>query len=142
MRRPVIPKNSPGAGPIADSSLLHAFAQLPEHQPLNRLTRSVHAAAWCTIAGEIVAVREDVGRHNALDKLAGWLLTSGDTQTAGFVLVTSRLSFELVCKAAAMGASLLAAVSAPTSLALELAATAELPLACLGPGGAIVRFPS
>ena len=142
MRRPVIQKKSQGVAPITDSALQHAFAKLPAHQPLNQLTHSVHAAAWCTIAGEVVMVREDVGRHNALDKLAGWLLTSGDTQTAGFVVVTSRLSFELVCKAASMGASLLAAVSAPTSLALELAATAELPLACLGPGGAIVRFPS
>jgi FdhD protein len=140
MRRPVIQQSTQAPRTVTDAALRGVFDQLPGHQPLNQLTHSVHAAAWCTIAGEIVMVREDVGRHNALDKLAGWLLHSGDTQTAGFVAVSSRLSFELVCKAAAMGASLLAAVSAPTTLALELGGTAGLPLACLGPGGAIVRF--
>lgn len=140
MRRPVVRKPANAAQLVSDAALQRAFAELPAHQPLNELTRSVHAAAWCTMAGEIVVVREDVGRHNALDKLAGWLLRAGDTQTPGFVVVSSRLSFELVCKAAAMGAALLAAVSAPTTLALELAASADLPLACLGPGGAIVRF--
>ncbi len=140
MRNPVIPKVNEGATPVADSALQRAFVELPAHQPLNQLTHSVHAAAWCTMAGEILVAREDVGRHNALDKLAGWLLRTPETPSVGFVVVSSRLSFELVCKAAAMGASLLAAVSAPTLLALEVATTACLPLACLGPGGAIVRF--
>jgi FdhD protein len=142
MRRPVISTTARRAVQVTDTSLQHAFSELPLHQPLNQLTHSVHAAAWCSIAGHIVAAREDVGRHNALDKLAGWLLRGGDTETAGFVVVSSRLSFELVCKAAAMGATLLASVSAPTALALELAATADLPIACLGPGGSIARFQS
>lgn len=150
MRRPVIKKSSEGSlrgsdqldrvGLITDAALQRAFEELPAHQPLNQLTHSVHAAAWCTMTGEIVMVREDVGRHNALDKLVGWALRRDETPMTGFVVVSSRLSFELVCKAAAMGAGLLAAVSAPTSLALELAATANMPLACLGPDGAIARF--
>ena len=145
MRRPVIQHVGGQVPPVSDAALSRAFEQLPDRQPLNLLTHSVHAAAWCTLAGDIVAVREDVGRHNALDKLAGWLLRSMTADTSesvrsGFVIVSSRLSFELVCKAAAMGAAMLGSVSAPTTLALELAATAELPLACLGPGGAIVRF--
>jgi FdhD protein len=140
MRRPVVEKTPQSSAPVTDTAVRRAFDELPARQPLNRLTHSVHAAAWCTAAGDIVMVREDVGRHNALDKLAGWLLRSGDAHTSGFVVVSSRLSFELVCKAAAMGAALLASVSAPTTLALELAASADLPLACLGPGGAIVRF--
>jgi FdhD protein len=140
MRRPVIQQSTQAPQTVTDTALRSVFDRLPAHQLLNQLTHSVHAAAWCTIAGDIVMVREDVGRHNALDKLAGWLLQSGDTQTPGFVVVSSRLSFELVCKAAAMGASLLAAVSAPTTLALELGDMAGLPLACLGPGDAIVRF--
>jgi len=142
MRRPLIHNAAQAAQPVTDAALERAFAALPGRQPLNQLTHSVHAAAWCVVSGEIVAVREDVGRHNALDKLAGWLLRDGATDTAGFVVVTSRLSFELVCKAAAMGAVLLAAVSAPTSLALELAASAALPLVCRGPNGTLVRFPA
>lgn len=142
MRRPAIQRTANSARPVMDAALRRAFDALPEQQTLNQRTHSVHAAAWCAISGDIVAVREDVGRHNALDKLAGWLLRSATMQTDGFVVVTSRLSFELVCKAAAMGAALLAAVSAPTSLALELAASADLPLVCLGPTGSIVRFPA
>lgn len=145
MRRPVVQHVGGQAPTVSDAALSRAFEELPDRQPLNQLTHSVHAAAWCTISGDIVAVREDVGRHNALDKLAGWLLRNPTDHTSesvrsGFVIVSSRLSFELVCKAAAMGAALLGSVSAPTTLALELAESAELPLACLGPGGAIVRF--
>jgi FdhD protein len=144
MRNPILQKSQRGAPRITDAALQRAFQALPTHQPLNKLTHSVHVAAWCTLAGEIIAAREDVGRHNALDKLVGWLLgsreNSRESDQSGFVLMSSRLSFELVCKAAAMGASLLAAVSAPTSLALELAANAELPLVCLGPHDSIARF--
>jgi FdhD protein len=139
MRRP-LPRLVQETAEISNASLQAAFAALPAQQPLNQLTHSVHAAAWCTLSGEIICVREDVGRHNALDKLAGWLLRDPAQRAPGFVVLSSRLSFELVCKAAAMGAVLLAAVSAPTALALEIAANAELPLACLGPGNSIARF--
>ena len=89
-------------------------------QPLRQLTGSVHAAAYCDSSGDILALREDVGRHNALDKLIGGLHRCGGDET-GFVLVTSRASYEMVAKTAAVGIPMLAAVSAPTSLAIEQA---------------------
>lgn len=140
MRRPMVPASRALAGQIDDAALRRAFDALPGKQPLNALTHSVHAAAWCAPSGDIICVREDVGRHNALDKLAGWRLRTQGSLEHGFVILSSRLSYELVCKAAAMGAEMLAAVSAPTALALQLADAANLPLACLGPGGAIVRL--
>jgi FdhD protein len=90
-------------------------------QPLNASTRAVHAAAWVARDGEIQLVREDVGRHNALDKAIGALLLAGTSPTEGFFLITSRCSFEMVVKTALFGAGTLVSVSAPTSLALEKA---------------------
>ncbi|MDH7799960.1 MULTISPECIES: formate dehydrogenase accessory sulfurtransferase FdhD [unclassified Beijerinckia] len=98
-----------------------ALSQLRRHQPLNVETGAVHAAAWCAYDGTIRAIREDVGRHNALDKLIGHLLRTKADPTNGFVLITSRCSFELVEKTAVFGASALVAISAPTSLAIERA---------------------
>ena len=138
MRRPVI--RTPHAEAISDAAIRRAFDQLPLQQPLNELTHSVHAAAWCSVDGEILAVCEDVGRHNALDKLVGQQIRNVETLASGFVVMSSRISYELVCKAAAMGASCLGAVSAPTSLALDLATRADLSLAFSGPDGAIVRI--
>src|SRR5690606_19588871 len=77
-------------------AILKAAAALPALQPMNRLNRTVHAAAWVSLAGDVLIVREDVGRHNALDKLIGALATSATDLTSGFVLMTSRCSFELV----------------------------------------------
>jgi FdhD protein len=136
MQRP-LRRDDASRSEVALAALQSAFAELTHKQPLNAATRSVHAAAWCDLDGAIVQVCEDVGRLNALDKLVGWSIR---TQPAypGFVLLSSRVSYELVCKAVAMGASLLAAVSAPTTLALDLAASAELPLAFAGPDGSIV----
>jgi FdhD protein len=120
-----IPSAAPGglrdASTITPQAVAAALEALETCQPLHRLTRSVHAAAWCGRDGSILAAREDVGRHNALDKLIGARLRAGATAGDGFVLVTSRASFEMVEKTAIFGASTLVAVSAPTSLAVERA---------------------
>ncbi|WP_339742515.1 formate dehydrogenase accessory sulfurtransferase FdhD [uncultured Maricaulis sp.] len=125
---------------IAPTAIRAALGALPDHQHLNRETRSVHGAAWCRTDGEIILVREDVGRHNALDKLAGARLRHGETTDEGFVVMSSRCSFELVFKAARMRAALLAAQSAPTGRALDLAQRLSLPIAATGSRGAIVFF--
>jgi FdhD protein len=130
--------------PIADTAICRAFAQLPAHQPLNAATRSVHGAAWCTPEGSIVLVREDVGRHNALDKLIGALATRGLLQEAGFVVMTSRCSYELVYKATAANTQLLATISSPTTMALQWARSVALPVvSTMHRDGhlSIVRFP-
>lgn len=117
-------------GPVlAHGALERARAALAQRQPLNAPTGAVHAAAWASPAGEILRVREDVGRHNALDKLLGALIRDGIDPHDGFVLVTSRASYEMVIKAARLGVGLLAAISAPTALAVELAQASNLTLA-------------
>ncbi|HXF46608.1 MAG TPA: formate dehydrogenase accessory sulfurtransferase FdhD, partial [Burkholderiaceae bacterium] len=90
-------------------------------QPLARATGAAHGAAWCTPDGDIVAAREDVGRHNALDKLIGALARARTDIDDGFTLITSRASVEMVQKSATVGIALLAAVSAPTALAVRSA---------------------
>jgi FdhD protein len=117
-------------GPVLDSAALErALATLAQHQPLNARTGAVHAAAWASPAGEILRVREDVGRHNALDKLLGALVREKTDLCGGFVLVTSRASYEMVIKTARLGVGLLAAISAPTALAVDLARASRLTLA-------------
>ena len=130
-----------GATPLSTVALMRAQAALRAAQDLQRLTGAVHAAAWCAPDGALLLVREDVGRHNALDKLVGAMLRGGrpvrpgDTlqpggeRRDGFFLVTSRASFEMVQKTARAGVSALAAVSAPTALAVETAAACGLLLA-------------
>ena len=98
-----------------------ALGHMREHQLLLGVTGASHAAAWCTPAGEILLLREDVGRHNALDKLVGALLREGRAASAGFIVVSSRASYEMVQKTAVSGVSLLAAVSGVTSLAIDTA---------------------
>ena len=107
--------------PPAPAAIRAALEELETQQPLNRATGAVHAAAWCGRDGAIVLVREDVGRHNALDKAIGALARGGVAPDDGFFVITSRCSFEMVAKAAIFGAGTLVAVSAPTSLALERA---------------------
>jgi FdhD protein len=108
-----------------------AATDLNERQPMNRFNRSVHGAAWVSREGEILLVREDVGRHNALDKLIGALLRNDHDVHDGFVLMTSRCSFELVQKTVTAGIGGLVTVSAPTVLALDLARKSNLFLAAL-----------
>jgi FdhD protein len=107
--------------PIEPSAIGSAVMELEKRQPLNALTRAAHAAAWCRRDGQIVLVREDVGRHNALDKAIGALRRAGVGADGGFFVITSRCSFEMVAKAAIFGAGVLVSVSAPTSLALSRA---------------------
>ncbi len=106
---------------LSGAQLRSALTDIKQHQTLNRLTGAVHAAAWVIPGLGIVDLREDVGRHNALDKLIGLLLRTGKDLSAGFVIVTSRASYEMVQKTAWVGITLLAAISAPTGLAIRLA---------------------
>jgi FdhD protein len=116
------------ARPIAPAAVEAALRALDESQPLNAKTRAVHGAAWCDRNGAIVALREDVGRHNALDKTIGALVRKGVSPDDGFFVITSRCSFEMVAKTAVFGAATLAALSAPTSLAIERAETSGITL--------------
>jgi FdhD protein len=114
-----------------DTAIFIALAGLAKRQPLNDRTRAVHAAAACTDGGRILFVREDVGRHNAFDKLIGAMLRAARDWDGGFALLTSRCSYELVEKAALSGCPMLATISAPTRLAVERAAAANLSLRVL-----------
>jgi FdhD protein len=106
---------------VTHAALQQAVAALDQHQPLQADTGATHGAAWCSREGRVLQLREDVGRHNALDKLIGSLLRAGFDPSSGFAVVSSRASYEMVSKAAATGIELLAAVSAPTTLAVEFA---------------------
>jgi FdhD protein len=111
-----------GRGCTVTAEALHrAFHALHQFQPLQGTTGAVHAAAWVSQDGEVLWGHEDVGRHNALDKLIGTLARNQVDPNTGFAIVTSRASYEMVQKSATFGISLLAAISAPTGLAIDLA---------------------
>jgi FdhD protein len=113
---------------FAADALWRVSEALGALQPMNRETNAIHAAGWATAEGALHTVREDVGRHNALDKVLGALARAGTNAGTGFLVVTSRASYELVQKAAAANVPLLAAVSRPTALAVQLADDAGITL--------------
>ncbi|HEY0295063.1 MAG TPA: formate dehydrogenase accessory sulfurtransferase FdhD [Bordetella sp.] len=124
--RPVAPV---AAGAPADlAAVLQAMRAMRARQVLHDATGATHAAGWARLDGQMELVREDVGRHNALDKLIGALARAGRDPAQGMALVSSRASFEMVQKAASCGTGILAAVSAPTALAVRLAQQANLTL--------------
>ena len=116
---------------VSLDAIHRALDNLPEAQINNRATRSMHAAAFATAQGELKLVREDVGRHNALDKLIGGMLRGGLDPASGVCLITSRCSYEMVQKAVVTGFPILAAVSAPTLMARRLAEAHNLTLIAL-----------
>ncbi|MBO9661889.1 formate dehydrogenase accessory sulfurtransferase FdhD [Dokdonella sp.] len=117
-----------GAPQVRATALQRALGEMPAKQLVSAATGAAHAAAWADLDGRIVWLREDVGRHNALDKLIGAMQRAGADPRAGFLLVTSRASYELVMKAATVGIGFLAAISAPTALAIALAQEAGVTL--------------
>jgi FdhD protein len=138
-----LPQARPPAGDPPSISLVAiriALNMLENAQSLNNLTRAVHAAAWADQNGKIRCVREDVGRHNALDKLVGALCRDGTDPSSGFIIVTSRCSFEMVEKAAAFGGRTLVAISAPTSLAVERARVLDITLIGIARNDSVMIF--
>jgi FdhD protein len=116
---------------FSSQAIQNALTALETRQALGRLTRATHAAAFADADGNLLSVREDVGRHNALDKVIGATLTSGQRSSQGFVVVTSRCSFEMVEKTARLGCPMIVAVSAPTDLAIARAEAAGVTLVAL-----------
>jgi FdhD protein len=110
------------------SALWRASTELSRRQAVNNATSAVHGVGWADSAGELRIAREDVGRHNALDKVLGALARAGMSPAAGFIVVTSRASYEMVQKAAACGVELVAAISRPTGLAIRFADAAGVTL--------------
>ena len=114
--------------PILEPALQSALARLKTLQAINAVTGATHAAAWATSDGKVTSVREDVGRHNALDKLIGTIVRAKVDWQGGFLIVTSRASYEMVMKSATVGIGIIAAISAPTALAIALAQEANVTL--------------
>ncbi len=126
-----VPDVSNVALKLTQKDVVRAVALLNDAQPLHRETHAVHGAGFYIPSEGLLAVREDVGRHNALDKLCGAVIRSGHKGSEGVVAVTSRLSVEMVQKAAILGSSVLVAISAPTALAVRTAEEAGMTLVAL-----------
>ena len=125
---------------VSAEDVIKAEASLRDWQHIQQLTGATHAAAWVDRTGQILRVREDIGRHNALDKLIGDLVRHKVSPSNGFLCITSRASFEMVQKAVVFGAGVLVAVSAPTALAIEVAQASNLALAGYVRGGNLVAY--
>ena len=136
--RPVAPL--PPGQALAASAIRRALAGVKQMQPLNRVTGATHAALWCDSAGSVHRAFEDVGRHNALDKLIGALAQSHKARPAGFALITSRASVEMVQKAATAGMGALVAISAPTALAARMAQQCGMILVAFARGADFVAY--
>ncbi len=135
-----VPPVAPGGPHFTRAEIAGAADALATHQPLHDRTRAAHAAGFLLPGQGLVAAREDVGRHNALDKLLGALWRAGQDPGAGAIVLTSRLSVELVQKSAVAGCAVLVAVSAPTVSALRLAEGAGITLAAFARGGGFDLF--
>jgi FdhD protein len=130
-----------GTGVKVGVGAIHrALNSLPAWQQANQETGAVHAAAWATPTGKIAFVREDVGRHNALDKLIGAIERGQIDPEAGFAVITSRCSFEMVQKAATIRIPMLVAISAPTTMALRIAERTGITLAVLARSDSITVY--
>lgn len=127
-----------GASPVADAAVFRALGEMRSFQPLNAATGAVHGAARCLSDGRIIDAREDVGRHNAFDKLVGAMLRVGASWGDGFALLSSRCSYELVEKAALSNCPTLVTISAPTTLAVERAKAAGVRLIVLARPDAVL----
>lgn len=125
---------------VAASAIRRALAGVKQMQPLNRLTGATHAALWCDSVGRLHSAFEDVGRHNALDKLIGSLALARPTPPGGFALITSRASVEMVQKAATAGIGALVAISAPTALAARSAQQCGMTLVAFARGDDFVAY--
>jgi FdhD protein len=134
-----LPRVGPGLT-VGVGAIHQALTALPACQPANAETGAVHAAAWATAAGEIALVREDVGRHNALDKLIGAMQHCQTDPEAGFAVITSRCSFEMVQKAATIRIPILVAISAPTTMALRIAEQTGITLVALARSDSITVY--
>lgn len=131
VRRELPPVNAPRTL-YEQNAIFSALDQLRDQQPLHQITGATHGAGWADQHGAIQVVREDVGRHNALDKLIGQLLQQKTDTSEGMVVVSSRASFEMVQKTATLGVPILVAVSAPTSYAVQVADELNLMLVAFG----------
>ena len=125
---------------ISHAAIQHATQALADNQPIQSVTGAVHGAAWCDPDGTILQLCEDVGRHNALDKLVGRMCQEGLSVAAGFLLISSRASYEVVQKAAMAGMPVVVAVSAPTTMALEVAQQANISLVGFSSAGRHVVY--
>ena len=125
---------------VETSAIATALSAMTALQPLQRISGAAHAAAWCDREGQALLVREDVGRHNALDKLIGAMVGAGIVAEEGFIAVTSRASVEMVQKTLMARVGMLVAVSAPTALAVRVASSHGLALAGFARGRDLVCY--